>query len=101
MTTYAGGSGSPQIALHRVGDPKLYASPEEHASLREMFDLLRKGNSCPRLRNRAHGATYRGRQVGTFGYTASYRFFPGKNLGAWGNAGAMLTDGGQLAHLPA
>jgi len=45
----------------------------------------------------AHGATYRGRKVGTFGNAASYSFFPGKNLGAWGDAGAMLTDDEQLA----
>jgi len=44
----------------------------------------------------AHGATVGGRQVGTFGGAASYSFFPGKNLGAWGDAGAMLTDDVQL-----
>jgi dTDP-4-amino-4,6-dideoxygalactose transaminase len=45
----------------------------------------------------AHGATLDGRQVGTFGHVASYSFYPSKNLGAWGDAGAMLTDDPALA----
>jgi dTDP-4-amino-4,6-dideoxygalactose transaminase len=45
----------------------------------------------------AHGARLNGRQVGTFGHAASYSFYPSKNLGAWGDAGAMLTDDEALA----
>jgi dTDP-4-amino-4,6-dideoxygalactose transaminase len=45
----------------------------------------------------AHGATLGGRQVGTFGHAAAYSFFPGKNLGAWGDAGGMLTGDERLA----
>jgi dTDP-4-amino-4,6-dideoxygalactose transaminase len=47
----------------------------------------------------AHGAMFRGRQVGTFGDAASYSFFPGKNLGAWGDAGCMMTDDETLARV--
>jgi dTDP-4-amino-4,6-dideoxygalactose transaminase len=45
----------------------------------------------------AHGARLNGRPVGTFGNAASYSFYPSKNLGAWGDAGAMLTDDEALA----
>jgi len=40
----------------------------------------------------AHGATYKGKMVGTFGETSSYSFYPGKNLGACGEGGALVTN---------
>ena len=40
----------------------------------------------------AHGATYKGKKVGTFGDVAAFSFYPGKNLGALGDAGAVVTD---------
>lgn len=45
----------------------------------------------------AHGATYRGKKVGTFGDAAGFSFYPGKNLGALGDAGAVVTDDEALA----
>ena len=45
----------------------------------------------------AHDAAYRGRPVGTFGDASSFSFYPGKNLGAYGEAGAVLTNDGTLA----
>ena len=40
----------------------------------------------------AHGATYLDRKVGTFGDGAVFSFYPGKNLGAFGDAGAIVTN---------
>ena len=45
----------------------------------------------------AHGAAYKGRVVGSFGDMAGFSFYPGKNLGALGDAGAVVTESEELA----
>jgi dTDP-4-amino-4,6-dideoxygalactose transaminase len=45
----------------------------------------------------AHGARYQGRRVGGFGKAACFSFYPGKNLGAFGESGAVVTNDGEVA----
>jgi dTDP-4-amino-4,6-dideoxygalactose transaminase len=45
----------------------------------------------------AHGARYRGRSIGTMGDAATFSFYPGKNLGAYGDGGAIVTNNDEFA----
>jgi dTDP-4-amino-4,6-dideoxygalactose transaminase len=45
----------------------------------------------------AHGALYKGRRVGALGRASCFSFYPGKNLGAYGEGGAIVTDDEEVA----
>ena len=45
----------------------------------------------------AHGATYKGKKVGSLGDASGFSFYPGKNLGALGDGGAVVTNDKELA----
>jgi dTDP-4-amino-4,6-dideoxygalactose transaminase len=67
----------------------LYGQPADWdalAALAQRFDLKVVEDAC-----QAHGARYHGHACGTFGDAAAFSFYPGKNLGAMGEAGAITT----------
>ena len=73
----------------------LYGYP---APMTEIMELAKKHNiivieDCAQ----AHGATVKGKPVGSIGHAGSFSFYPGKNLGAYGDAGAMVTNDKKIA----
>jgi dTDP-4-amino-4,6-dideoxygalactose transaminase len=72
------------IPVHLFGQP---------ADMDPIVEIARKHNlkviedAC-----QAHGAVYKGRRVGTLGDVACFSFYPGKNLGAAGDGGAVVTN---------
>jgi dTDP-4-amino-4,6-dideoxygalactose transaminase len=77
------------IPVHLYGQP---ADMTRIMAIAAKYDLL-VIEDCAQ----AHYATWLGRRVGTFGVAATFSFYPGKNLGAYGDAGAIITNDGELA----
>ncbi|MFO1338039.1 MAG: DegT/DnrJ/EryC1/StrS family aminotransferase [Burkholderiaceae bacterium] len=73
----------------------LYGAPADPAALRAV--CAERGLLLVEDAAQAHGARHRGEPVGGFGRVAGYSFYPGKNLGAFGDAGALVTDDDALA----
>jgi len=77
------------IAVH------LYGQPEK---IDEIKKIIKDSNihliedAC-----QAHGAMYKGKKVGTFGVFSAFSFYPGKNLGAYGDSGAVITNYAKVA----
>jgi dTDP-4-amino-4,6-dideoxygalactose transaminase len=78
------------IPVHLYGQP---------ADMDPIMETARKHNlkviedAC-----QAHGALYKGRLAGSIGLAGCFSFYPGKNLGAFGDAGAVVTRDGNLAN---
>ncbi|CAM4013384.1 dTDP-3-amino-3, 6-dideoxy-alpha-D-galactopyranose transaminase [Pseudomonas reidholzensis] len=79
------------VAVHLYG---------QMAEMPAIMDLA-KANGLLVLEDaaQAHGASIEGRKAGTWGHAAGFSFYPGKNLGALGDAGAMVTHDAQLAKM--
>jgi dTDP-4-amino-4,6-dideoxygalactose transaminase len=73
----------------------LYGQPADMDGLGEVAG--RHGLRVIEDAAQAHGARYRGRLVGALGDAAGFSFYPGKNLGAFGDAGAIVTNDAALA----
>ncbi len=77
------------IPVHLYGQP---CKMDEIMKIAKRYDLY-VVEDCAQ----AHGATIGGKKVGSFGDAAGFSFYPGKNLGALGDAGAVVTNSEQLA----
>jgi dTDP-4-amino-4,6-dideoxygalactose transaminase len=73
----------------------LYGQPADMTRIMEIArrHSLRVIEDCAQ----SHYAEWRGQRVGTFGDAATFSFYPGKNLGAYGDAGAIVTRDAALA----
>jgi dTDP-4-amino-4,6-dideoxygalactose transaminase len=75
----------------------LYGRPADLDAITEIANrnrLLVIEDAC-----QAHGARYNEKPVGGFGHSAAFSFYPGKNLGAYGEGGALTTDDDEVAKL--
>lgn len=73
----------------------LYGLPADMAPVMEI--AARRGLKVIEDAAQAHGARNQGRRAGSLGHAAGFSFYPGKNLGAFGDGGAVVTDDEQLA----
>ncbi len=73
----------------------LYGQPADLDPIIEIAD--KHGLSIIEDAAQAHGARYKGRKIGSHGDLVCWSFYPGKNLGALGDAGAVTTNDASLA----
>lgn len=73
----------------------LYGMPCDMDAINEI--AVKKGIPIVCDAAQAHGTRYRGKHVSCYGSISTYSFYPGKNLGACGDAGAVVTDDPGLA----
>lgn len=73
----------------------LYGHPAHMEPIRQLADkhgLVVIEDAC-----QAHGARYKGKRVGSLGHAAAFSFYPGKNLGAYGDGGMVVTNDRKVA----
>ena len=79
------------IPVHLYGRP---VDLDEIIKIAARHRLLVIEDAC-----QAHGAKYNGKRVGGFQHAAAFSFYPGKNLGAYGEGGALTTNDDEVAKL--
>lgn len=77
------------VPVHLYGQP---AEMEIILNIAKKYRLKVVEDAC-----QAHGATYRGKKVGSLGDAACFSFYPSKNLGAFGDGGMVVTDDQEIA----
>ncbi len=77
------------IPVHLYGQP---ADMDPILSIAQKYNLKIVEDAA-----QAHGANYKSRQIGSIGDIACFSFYPGKNLGAYGDGGAVVTNDDELA----
>ncbi|HKV60699.1 MAG TPA: DegT/DnrJ/EryC1/StrS family aminotransferase [Candidatus Acidoferrum sp.] len=73
----------------------LYGHPADMDSIRQIaarYGLIVIEDAC-----QAHGALYKGKRAGSLGHAAAFSFYPGKNLGAYGDGGMVVTNDRSIA----
>lgn len=78
------------IAVHLYGQ---CADMDEIMKIAEKYNIKVLEDAA-----QAHGATYKGRKAGSLGHIAEFSFYPGKNLGGFGDGGAVVTNDLELAN---
>jgi len=77
------------IPIHLYGHP---ADMDPILQLAQRHGLVVIEDAC-----QAHGARYKGKRTGSLGHAAAFSFYPGKNLGAYGDGGAVVTSDAAVA----
>src|ERR1700731_3332299 len=77
------------LPVHLYGHP---AHMDPIRQLAEQRGLIVIEDAC-----QAHGARYKGRRAGSLGHAAAFSFYPGKNLGAYGDGGMVVTNDRDMA----
>lgn len=77
------------VPVHLYGQP---ADMDPIMQLADKHGLKVLEDAC-----QAHGARYKGHRCGSLGHAAAFSFYPGKNLGAFGDAGALTTNCAEMA----
>lgn len=77
------------IAVHLYGHPCDMGALKSLANQHRLYII----EDCAQ----SHGAEYDGKRVGSIGDIAAFSFYPGKNLGAYGDGGAIVTNNADLA----
>jgi dTDP-4-amino-4,6-dideoxygalactose transaminase len=77
------------IPVHLYGQP---ADMDKITEIAKKYELYIIEDAA-----QAHGAEYKNQKAGTFGHIGCFSFYPGKNLGAYGDGGALVTNDDDLA----
>jgi len=77
------------LPVHLYGQP---ADMDPIMALARQHNLIVIEDAC-----QAHGARYKGRRTGSLGHAAAFSFYPGKNLGAYGDGGMVVTNDAEIA----